>query len=405
MRPWKTTNSPQFVAIGVAAAVFGAGWWLKEPCRAAGWPYDPALMFGQRCYTDLPVLYSGRGLAEGRFPYAGEFEYPVLTGYVADLTARLTGDLMAFVALNAVLLLGCALVTVWAAGRTRYRPLDGLLVAAAPTLALAGLINWDLFAVAATALALLAWARERPILAGALLGLGTAAKLYPALILGPLVVLALRDRDPGRALRAVGGAAVAWGLVNLPVALAHPEGWTYFWRFNADRGAEFGSIWYALHLLDHPVEPLNPVAIGLFAAACLGIAVLAVRAPVPPTLPALAFLTVGAFVVTNKVYSPQYVLWLVPLAVLAGVSMVEFWAWQATEVLYWLAVWHYLAVGETWHYPAATVLRTAATVWLLAAVAWRSPGRSGRQLAQRMCSLRQVEPSAEYAVKPGPTMS
>ena len=40
----------------------------------------------------------------------------------------------------------------------------------------------------------------------------------------------------------------------------------------------------------------------------------------PPTTPRLAqlgFLIVAGFLLVNKVYSPQYVLWLLPLAVLA----------------------------------------------------------------------------------------
>jgi uncharacterized membrane protein len=32
---------------------------------------------------------------------------------------------------------------------------------------------------------------------------------------------------------------------------------------------------------------------------------------------AMAFLVVAAFLMTNKVYSPQYVLWLLPLMILA----------------------------------------------------------------------------------------
>src|SRR5262249_29398621 len=161
---------------------FAAGWWQKAPCRAAGWPYQRELIFGQRCYSDLPVLYTARGLADGIFPYAGPgFEYPVLTGLIADVTARLNrwlgGGVGAYVEINTVLLLGCLLLIVWATVATRGRQRDGLLVALAPTVALAGLINWDLFAVAATSGALLAWARKRPELAGALLGLGTAIKL------------------------------------------------------------------------------------------------------------------------------------------------------------------------------------------------------------------------------------
>jgi uncharacterized membrane protein len=361
-----------WTALAVAVLVFALGWWQKQPCRSAGWPYLRELMFGRRCYSDLPVLYDARGLAEGVFPYSRQFEYPVLTGLVADVTARLNrlfdGDVRAYVEINTLLLLGCLLLVVWATGATFGKPRDGLMVALAPTVALAGLINWDLLAVAATSGALLAWARKRPALAGVLLGLGTAAKLYPALILGPMVLLALRERRAGPALRAVGGAVAAWLAVNLPVALAEPAGWAYFWRFNADRGAEFGSIWYAVELLGHPIKPLDPIAAGLFAAACLGIAIFALRAPRTPTLPVLAFLVVAAFLVTNKVYSPQYVLWLVPLAVLAGVSIVEYAVWQAAEVLYWLTVWDYLDTGGTDFYPVATMLRIAATLWLIGSV-------------------------------------
>jgi uncharacterized membrane protein len=402
------------VALAATAGTFLLGWLQKLPCHSAGWPYDWQLMFGRRCYSDLPVLYTARGLAQGIFPYAPEagngLEYPVVTGVVMDLTARLSRWLTAgsdplapaaiqtFVELTALLLLCCALIAVWATANTRGRPVDGLLVAIAPTLALTGTINWDLLAVAATALAVLAWARERPALAGALLGLGAAAKLYPVLLLGPIVVLALRAGAPRRALRAVGAAAVTWVAVNLPIAIAYPAGWAEFWRFNAHRPAEFGSVWYALGLLGHPVGALNPIAIGLFAVAAAGIGVLAMKAPRPPSLAALGFLTVAAFVVTNKVYSPQYVLWLLPLAVLARPSIVELLAWQAAEVYYWWSVWGYLGTGLVGHYPAATFLRIGATLWLAARVVWQilhPPVQCEPQPCA--CSLRQVEPSAEYA--------
>ena len=68
-----------------------------------------------------------------------------------------------------------------------------------PALLLTGLINWDLLAVALVAGALWAWARGRPVLSGVLIGLGTAAKLYPLFLLGP---------DPGRRLAAPPAARV-----------------------------------------------------------------------------------------------------------------------------------------------------------------------------------------------------
>ena len=51
---------------------------------------------------------------------------------------------------------------------------------------------------------------------------------------------------------------------------------------------------------------------------------------------------VAAFLITNKVYSPQYVLWLLPLAVLARPRWRDVLIWTAGEVFYFGAVWLYL---------------------------------------------------------------
>ncbi|MEU9133626.1 hypothetical protein AB0D08_36990, partial [Kitasatospora sp. NPDC048540] len=81
---------------------------------------------------------------------------------------------------------------------------------------------------------------------------------------------------------------------------------------------------------------------------------------------------VAAFVLTNKVYSPQYVLWLIPLAALARPRWRDFLIWQACEALYFLGVWSYLAfigdakqhgIGQDW-YHVAIVLHLAGTLYL-----------------------------------------
>jgi uncharacterized membrane protein len=410
------------VALAVTVVTFAFGYWQKYACHAAGWPYRRELLFGQRCYSDVPFLLQNRGMADGIFPYApnaGEhpLEYPVLSGLVMDVSARLArvltpdrgADLkQTYFTLTVLVLLGLAMVTVWATARTTGDPRDGLLVAAAPTLALAGTINWDLLAVAATALALLAWARHRPWLVGLLLGLGAAAKLYPAFLLGPIVLLALRQRQWRTAARTVGAAAGAWLAVNLPVMIVYPEGWQLFYRFNKERGAEFGSPWHALELLGHPVEPLgrlNLLASGLFLVGCLGVAALALFVrPAPPLAP-LAFLVLAAFLVTNKVYSPQYVLWLLPLAVLAGLRLPDLVVWQAAEIVYWFAIWAHLddQAIDNRLYAATVFLRIAVTLWLCARVVVGLTVARGSRPAwhpQWTWSLRQVLPSEEKAAHP-----
>ena len=57
----------------------------------------------------------------------------------------------------------------------------------------------------------------------------------------------------------------------------------------------------------------------------------------------MLFLVLAAFLITNKVYSPQYVVWLVLLAVLALPAVRDLIVWQAGELVYFAAIWWYLA--------------------------------------------------------------
>lgn len=314
---------------------FAAGLWQKWPCHSSGWRYEYPLIFGKGCYSDLPFLFTQRGLAEGRFPYATEtsFEYPVITGYLADVTARLTASPSQFFLLNLMVMLIATLVTVWATIRLTGRWQAGLIVALSPVLALTGAINWDMLAVMLVSLAMLAWAREKPALAGLAIGLGAAAKLYPVLLFFPLLLLTVHTGQRRRLVRATAAAAVGWLLVNLPVLVLFPQGWAMFWRFNADRGADFGSIFYALGV----TADLNFLSPLLLILLLVAIALWA-----PRRLEVLTLLTVTAFLITNKVYSPQYVLWLLPLVVVAGTPLTVIVVWQMAEIAYWWAIWSHL---------------------------------------------------------------
>src|SRR5439155_1545915 len=95
------------------------------------------------------------------------------------------------------------LVTVWAVGRTAgRRPWDAALVAISPLVLVHAFTNFDALATALAAAGLLAWSRRKPAVAGLLLGLGAAAKLYPLFLLGALLVLCIRT-GPAAAATAV----------------------------------------------------------------------------------------------------------------------------------------------------------------------------------------------------------
>jgi uncharacterized membrane protein len=402
-RSWWT---PVRVALGVACVVLTLGVLADAPCRATGWAdrSDPTLWTAQ-CYSDVPLLYRERGLAGSDLVYRDTaLEYPVLTGAVVQVSAWVAraaqwvvdpdpgdGDAQTlaiaesvrFYEVSALLMGVAALVMVVATGRTvRRRPWDGLLVAAAPVLLLTSTINWDLLPAALTAVAVLAWTRERAALVGVLLGLGAAAKLYPVLLLLPLLLVCLRARPRGPSLTrwtvTVATTAATWAAVNLPVALLAPDGWRLFWTFNADRDAEFGSPWFALDLVGGgvPADRLDLVAASAIVAGLLLVGGLALLAPHPPRLAQLAFLTVAVFVLANKVWSPQYALWLLPLAVLARPRWRDLLVWQVAEAAHFVVVWLFIAglVGATERlvtdagYATVVALRAAGLLWLVAVV-------------------------------------
>jgi len=256
--------------------------------------------------------------------------------------------------------------------------------ALSPALLLSGLVNWDLLAVLFTAGALWAWTRDRPVLAGIMVGLGVATKLYPLFLLGAFLVDTLWTGGGVRRRRtelwslALLAAAGSWLVVNLPALLSGASAWKVFWTFNNERGADLGSLWLVADQLGvhSGADRINLVSLVLFGASCAAILVLGLRAPARPRVAQIAFLVVAAFLIVNKVYSPQYVLWLLPLAALARPRWRDLLIWQACELVYFAAVWIYLggwlapsSGADPTTYQLAIGVRVLGELYLVAMVA------------------------------------
>ncbi|MDR1999670.1 MAG: glycosyltransferase 87 family protein, partial [Frankiaceae bacterium] len=263
----------------------------------------------------------------------------------SHLATTPAGELQAFTFISCAGLAMLAMLMVRAVvGAAGYRPYDAAIAAFSPLLVFHAFSNWDVLAMAFMACAMWAWAKRHPALCGAMIGLGTAAKLYPALLLIPLAVLAIRTRRYVEVLIAAIVAVAAWLAVNLPVALLWPHNWLEFYRFSERRPAERSSIWNIWEYLrtnglDAGPEPyLVPntgVAISLILAVALVVG-LGLAAPRRPRLAQLTFLAVVAFLITTKVWSPQYSLWLVPLLALARPRWRSAIIWQCSEIAVWI---------------------------------------------------------------------
>jgi uncharacterized membrane protein len=395
----------------VVASLLGAllAFLEKVPCRSGAWN-SYTRQFQDACYTDIYPLYYNEGLASGKVPYTGHHvEYPVLIGgamQAAAWLARSIADPLTrgreFFDVTVVILVACAiagvLATAYAAGpRRRWQ---ALMVALAPGLVLSAFVNWDLIAMALAALGIAAWAARRGVASGVLLGLAVATKFYPLLFFGPLLLLCLRAGRMRDFWVTTGSAALAWLAVNLPVMILAPSGWATFYQFSRSRPADWGSVWYFFERLGVPVlgasglGTLNLMSAAAFAVACAAITVLALAAPRRPRLPQLCFLVLAAFLMLNKVWSPQYVIWLVPLAVLARPRFWPYVLWQLAEVGYFFAIWGYLifiyrsgtlipgynGVGSGWYF--AALLSRFLTVALLCGYVVRDILRPGQDIVR-----------------------
>ena len=188
----------------------------------------------------------------------------------------------------------------------------------------------------------LVWATERALAgrwgwAGALIGVGAAVKLVPAIALVVLFFVAPKDRR--RAL--LGGFGAVVGLAVLPFVFALPDLYKSVIEYHTGRGIQAESIWgagllVAHHVADYPVSIVashrawdaqsafttmfktlsNLLSIG----AIVGVTVLAVRTKAGD-LARASLLVLGLFSVlvgVGRVYSPQYVIWLIALAAVAA---------------------------------------------------------------------------------------
>jgi uncharacterized membrane protein len=322
-----------------------------DHCRHTGWATPD--VYVHMCYSDLSALYGAREINQDHWPYSSatnSVEYPVVTGIVMWATGLLVKDengYRQYFDLNALLLgllMIAASLLVW-----RIRPEFSLFFPLAPAVIGSLYINWDLWAVVPALLAILFFAQERISLSAIFLGIAIATKFFPiVLLLG--VTLILGKGKKKKLIQYLAVTLITWLLINVPAAISHFDGWWRFFKLNIERSNDLGSLWYALSLLKLPSADLNYLSLAIFLAAIFGIAIfyrkISENRSDLDNFMTIAFISVAAFVTISKVYSPQYILWLTPLAVIAMSRREErsaFWVWQAGEAIYHLAIWQYLA--------------------------------------------------------------
>ena len=345
------------------------------------------------CYSDLPALLSERAFGQGQWAFSGgdqAVEYPALQGLIMWATAKLSpsGPVNYFnfsVILIALLFIASTLIIF------RTRPDVAVIYALAPTGILALYINWDLWAIAAMLLAIYWFDRKREVASAIVLGISIATKFFPIVLLLPIVIIFLRREQIKQALQYCAIAIGTFVAINIPFAITTPEGWWRFYDLNLHREADWGSIWYALSVLGLDFEEINYFSLLTLLMGVMIVSIFLLQTKETLTLAESAIFIFIVLMTVSKVYSPQYVLWLTPLALLAlrdKRDLSWFWFWQAAEIIYHFAIWQHLALltGANFGLPVKayaviTTVRIFALIALAAALARRH--RSGGLLSPR----------------------
>jgi uncharacterized membrane protein len=178
-------------------------------------------------------------------------------------------------------------------------------------------------------------------------GVGAAFKLYPIFFIAPLFLDVLRQRGAGRAAAASAAGLGTFALFNLPFVIANASGWWTTYEFHRVRGPNFDNMWNLWFPSDTwlgSYPSLSPATLNLVTGSLTALFFAgalwfgwrrATREGVYPFLQVCGAM-LAAFLLLNKVHSPQYTLWILP-----------FFPLLRMNVLWWIG---YVAVDAVTYY-------------------------------------------------------
>jgi uncharacterized membrane protein len=207
--------------------------------------------------------------------------------------------------------------------------------------------RYDLFPTLLTVLALVTVISLRPTFAGIFLGFGIAAKLYPVILLPVFTVYYFANRSYRAILNLWLGTVGTVFLIFLPFIITSHGKFFYFLTYHKERGLQIESFSAGIISLIHKfgfievktiagygsrniVSPLNDIILGLLPWLLIVLySVMLIncfyrfredrydnQVVKNKSLVAYSLLALLIFIVTSKVFSPQYIVWIVPFAAL-----------------------------------------------------------------------------------------
>ena len=333
-KSWSASSEPQRLLVGAVGLFLASltllhwGWYQHALIldTVEYHRFGAAIMDGHVPYRDFGVEYPPGALPVFALPAVGK---PSFSLYNREFQL-----LMALCGVGALAAMASVLRSLRASAERQAAAL-GFFALAPLVLGSVILYRYDLWPAALTVAGLAAVLARRERLGLAAIGLGIAAKAFPAVVLPPVLAYVWRTRGRGEALRCLGVAAATTAVVVLPFLAIAPHGvWESIVR-QTTRPLQIESLGSALLLAAHNVGGLVltmdssrgsqnlggslPDAVGSISSALLVVVLLALwvafaRGPATgERLVRYSAASLVAFVALGKVLSPQFLIWLLPL--------------------------------------------------------------------------------------------
>jgi hypothetical protein len=333
-KSWSASSEPQRLLVGAVGLFLASltllhwGWYQHALIldTVEYHRFGAAIMDGHVPYRDFGVEYPPGALPVFALPAVGK---PSFSLYNREFQL-----LMALCGVGALAAMASVLRSLRASAERQAAAL-GFFALTPLVLGSVILYRYDLWPAALTVAGLAAVLARRERLGLAAIGLGIAAKAFPAVVLPPVLAYVWRTRGRGEALRCLGVAAATTAVVVIPFLAIAPHGvWESIVR-QTTRPLQIESLGSALLLAAHHAGGLAlrmdssrgsqnlggslPDAVGSISSALLVVVLLALwvafaRGPATgERLVRYSAASLVAFVALGKVLSPQFLIWLLPL--------------------------------------------------------------------------------------------
>jgi uncharacterized membrane protein len=238
--------------------------------------------------------------------------------------------------------------------------------------------TYDAWPALLTVAALALLAAAAPVAAFAVLGLAFAAKLYPVVLLLPASIYVWRTLGRRAALRSLAAFVTVAGVLVVPFLALAPHGLLESFRAQAGRSLQVESLggsllgvadrlgWYSAtvvhrtgHTISYDLVGSLPRTVGVISSvlqvlAVVGVSLVYLRGRDDLMRLAAAFAAVVAgFLAFTRFFSPQYLVWLIPLVVLL-------------QPLEWVLTAAALVLAQVWFFHYRDVFALGGDIWLVA---------------------------------------